>query len=203
MINEAFIAIGLVFVACLGASLLYYVFSDRKEWGRSFKFGSIIGLIVTVIFAFYFILDLDVKNSKATGEGTVIANRAAKLHEVDNKYSIASFSFNKNGNFKEGIKTPLYKNMEFYIININDYLYLSGNGDFLIQMEDKDGNYLDLGEDVAIDFSLEVVNQPSWSCSAEVYKLTDNINGVSYLFNRVDSYKDYILSDCIIMRENK
>lgn len=33
MINEAFIAIGLVFVACLGASLLYYVFSDRKEWG--------------------------------------------------------------------------------------------------------------------------------------------------------------------------
>lgn len=168
--------------------------------GRSFKFGSIVGLIVIVALVFYYVIDLDVKNSKATGEKPKIAN-GVELRE-DNEYSIASFSFDE-GNFKLGTKMPVFKEMNFYIININDYLYLSGNGDFLIQMEDKDGNYLDLGEDVALDFSLEVVNQPSWSCSAEVYKLTDNINGVSYLFNRVDSYKDYILSDCIIMRENK
>lgn len=32
MISELFITIELVFVVCLGASLLYYMLSDRKEW---------------------------------------------------------------------------------------------------------------------------------------------------------------------------
>lgn len=130
MISELFITIGLVFVVCLGASLLYYMLSDRKEWGRSFKFGSIVGLIVIVALVFYYVIDLDVKNSKATGEKPKIAN-GVELRE-DNEYSIASFSFDDEGNFKLGTKMPVFKEMNFYIININDYLYLSGNGDFLI-----------------------------------------------------------------------
>ena len=193
MVEKMFVSLVIVFFIAIGLSFVICFISGFKDLKSPLKLGCLWGLLAVVIWVITFIPIVGFKNSN--GEAEVTKSLEGEHDEV----LIADFSFDKDGNFKIGTSMPCYKNMGFYIYNIDGYSYLSGNDDFIIQMEDKDGNYLKVGVATEIDFSLESID------GNNVYKLTDNVNDVSYLFTRVSTLdgKNHFLSDCVIMRESR